>query len=170
MSALGGAHLHSRGGEHDDRRVLRYLVPAGLGVSLVAMIVVIATSVGGSSSGSGNSLAAAGRNLPYYWTVRRGETYSQIAKRTGLSVDQLNRLNPNTDPRSLVPGERLELRLRPVPPRPTRLGPRFWTLHSGESFGSIAAKTGQSIVTLEQLNPGLKSTTLQPGDRVRLRP
>jgi LysM repeat protein len=39
----------------------------------------------------------------------------------------------------------------------------------GESFGSIAAKTGQNIVKLERLNPRLKPTTLQPGDKVRLR-
>jgi LysM repeat protein len=40
----------------------------------------------------------------------------------------------------------------------------------GESFGLIAAKTGIGIDKLEQLNPRLKPTTLQPGDRVRLRP
>jgi LysM repeat protein len=40
----------------------------------------------------------------------------------------------------------------------------------GESFGSIAAKTGINLAKLEQLNPRLKPTTLRPGDRVRLRP
>jgi LysM repeat protein len=40
----------------------------------------------------------------------------------------------------------------------------------GESFGSIAAKTGINLAKLEQLNPRLKPTTLQPGDRVKLRP
>jgi LysM repeat protein len=40
----------------------------------------------------------------------------------------------------------------------------------GQSFGSIAAKTGINILTLEQLNPRLKPATLWPGDRLRLRP
>jgi len=40
----------------------------------------------------------------------------------------------------------------------------------GESFGSIAAKTGINLATLEQLNPRLKRASLKPGDRVRLRP
>ncbi len=170
MSALGGSHLDSSGGERDDRRVLRYLIPAALVVLLVAMIVVIASSTGGSQAGSAGSRPADGGKLPLYWTVRRGQTYAQIAKKTGLSIAQLNALNPSTDPRSLLPGRRLKLRLDSPVPHPKPLGPRFWTVRSGQSFGSIAAKTAQSIVTLEHLNPQLKATTLQPGDQVRLRP
>jgi hypothetical protein len=44
----------------------------------------------------------------------------------------------------------------------------FWTVRAGQSFGSIAAATKISIVTLEQLNPSLKPASVQPGDRVRL--
>jgi len=110
MSALGGSPLDSSGGERGDRRVLRYLIPAGLVVLLVAMIVVIASSTGGSQGGSSSagSRAADGGKLPLYWTVRRGQTYAQIAKKTGLSVAALKTLNPSTDPRSLVPGQRLK--------------------------------------------------------------
>jgi LysM repeat protein len=52
-------------------------------------------------------------------------------------------------------------------PRPP--SPRYWTITAGESFGSIAAKTGIDITKLEELNPRLHPTTLQVGDRVRLR-
>jgi LysM repeat protein len=151
-------------------RVLRYLVPAALATLLAAMIVVVVTSVGGSGTGSrsARSRHAAVRKLPAYWTVRPGETYSQIARKTGLTIDQLEQFNPYTDPRSLVPGQRLKLSLHPRS-RPGRRGPRFWAVRRGESFGLIAAKTGISIVTLERLNPRLKPATLQPGDQVRLR-
>jgi LysM domain len=37
------------------------------------------------------------------------------------------------------------------------------------TLGPIAAKTGTNLDTLEQLNPQLKPTVLQPGDRVLLR-
>jgi hypothetical protein len=47
--------------------------------------------------------------------------------------------------------------------------PRYWTIQTGESFGSIAAKTGIDITKLEELNPKLHPTTLQVGDRVRIR-
>jgi LysM repeat protein len=43
-------------------------------------------------------------------------------------------------------------------------------VRSGQSFGSIAAHTGVNPTKLEALNPRLKPTTLQPGDRIRLRP
>ena len=39
-------------------------------------------------------------------------------------------------------------------------GPRFWTVRTGQSFGSVAAHTGINITKLEALNPKLKPTTL----------
>jgi LysM repeat protein len=39
----------------------------------------------------------------------------------------------------------------------------------GQSFSSIAAKTGHSISALQRLNPHLKATALQPGQRMKLR-
>ena len=42
-------------------------------------------------------------------------------------------------------------------------------MRTGQSFGSIAARTGRSIEWLRRLNPKLKPSELQPGDRVRLR-
>jgi LysM repeat protein len=146
-------------------------VPAGLVVALVATGVMIASSLGRSdaSSDATGAGAAAARRLAPYWTVRAGQTYAQIAQRTGLSVDQLVTFNPYVDPTSLVPGQRIKLRLHPPPPPPKRLGPRYWTVRAGESFGSIAARTGHRLATLRRLNPHLEPTTLQPGDRVRLR-
>ena len=71
-----------------------------------------------------------------------------------------------------MPGQRLNLWLHPPTPRPKPmpLGPLYWTVRPGQSFGSIAAKIGVNMLTLEQLNPRLKPATLSPGDRVRLRP
>ena len=115
---------------------------------------------------SGHALA---RRLPAYWTVRSGDTFTQISENTGLTIGQLEAYNPNTDPGALVPGQRLNLSPHPLgrPPKPP--GPMFWTVRSGESFGSIAAKTGINLATLEHLNLQLQPATLQPGDRVRLR-
>src|SRR5205085_1964747 len=109
------------------------------------------------------------RRLPPYWIVRPGNTLSQISVKTGLSVGQLEAFNPQIDPNNLLPGGRLNLWRHPPVPRPPPPGPMFWTVRPGESFGSIAAKTGINIVKLEELNPQLKPASLQPGDRVRLR-
>jgi len=154
--------------------VSRYLAPIVLAIAAAAVIAVVLSAPGQSGHASGGARAshAAVRRPPPYWIVRPGDTLMEIAARTGVSVAQLQAFNPDVDPIALVPGERLKLWLHPPKPSPTPvpLGPLYWTVRSGESFGSIAAKTGINIVTLEQLNPGLKSTAFWPGDRVRLRP
>ena len=153
-------------------RIPRLLAPAALAALLAAIIVVVVTFPGssGTHSRSENSPRATIPGLAPYWTVRPGDTYGQISQKTGLSIAQLQAFNPDTDPNNLLPGQRLNLWLHPPPPRPKPLGPRSWTVRPGESLGSIAAKTGINLTKLEQLNPRLKTTTLQPGDQVRLRP
>jgi LysM repeat protein len=115
--------------------------------------------------------AASHRRLPPYWTVRPGDTLGEIAARTGLSVALLQAYNPNANPLALTPGERLNLwRTPPQPKKPKAkpLGPTFWVVKPGQSFGSIAASTGIDITSLEQLNPQIKPSSIQAGDRVRL--
>jgi LysM repeat protein len=152
-------------------RIARFLAPAAL-AALVAAVVLIVThppGTGGTQPNAVKGRHTTVRRLPPYWTVHPGDTLTEISVKTGLSINQLEAYNPNTDPTNLVPGQRLLLWRHPPAPRPKPPGPLFWTVKPGESFGSIAAKTGISIVTLEQLNPHLKPATLQPGNRVRLR-
>jgi LysM repeat protein len=167
MTAVNGADPGTSGVRHDPRW-MRYVLPAGLGALVVAMLVAIAASLGGSEPAPGAGTTVS-RRLPPYWTVHPGESYSLIAEKTGLSVDQLETFNPYTNPQTIRPGQRLKLRLHPPPPRPKPKGPMFWTVRTGQSFGSISAKTGHSIDRLRRLNPRLKATELQPGDRMRLR-
>jgi LysM repeat protein len=154
-------------------RIGRFLAPVALLAVIGAVLVVALTPIGrpAQHAVSARSAHASVRRLPVYWTVRPGDTLTLIATKTGLSITQLEAFNPALDPSSIAPGQRLLLRRHPplehAAPRP--LGPRFWTVKPGESFGSIAAKTQISIVTLEHLNPKLKPAALQPGDRVNLR-
>lgn len=152
----------------------RYLAPLGLVALAAAIAVLIIASPGRVSPPHARHHRAArshapARRLPPYWTVHPGDTFGQIAARTGLPVAALERLNPNVDPQALLPGERLNLWRHPPRPRPKPLGPRFWTVRPGQSFGSIAAHTGINLTALERLNPHVKPATLQPGERVRLR-
>ena len=153
-------------------RISRYLAPAALLGVLAAIVVVLASpprTVGTQGRAAGTTHTSA-RRIPPYWTVHPGDTYGQIAAKTGLTIAQLEAFNPHADPNRLQPGQRLNLWSHPPAPRPKLPGPRFWTVRTGQSFGSIAAHTGINITKLEALNPKLKPTTLQPGDRVRLRP
>lgn len=150
------------------RRRIAYLILTGLGILLVATIVVVVTSLSGTDRSSSPANAAASK-LPPYWVVRRGDTYAQIADKTGLTVEQLETFNPYTDPRAITPGRRLKLRLHIPRPAPKPKGPRYWTVRRGQTISSIARKTGHAIIRLQQLNRNLKPTALQPGDRLRLR-
>ncbi len=151
--------------------IARFFGPAALATVLAATAVVVVNAAHNSpvpphSAGSRHAI----EHLPPYWTIRPGDTLTEISIKTRLTIAQLEAFNPNADPNGLFPGERLNLWRHPPVPRPKPLGPRFWTVRSGESFGSIAAKTGINIVKLQELNPQLKPSTLQPGDRVKLRP
>lgn len=166
MTVQFAAATKRRGG------ITRYLAPAALAALVAAVVLVVVSSprIPATPSHPAGSQHATVRRLAPYWTVAPGDTYATISAKTGRSISQLEALNPYADPYGLVPGEHLKLLLHPPPPRPRPLGPRFWTVRPGESFGLIAEKTGINLAKLEQLNPRLKPTTLQPGDRVRLRP
>ena len=161
------ADPRGRGVHHDDPVDLHYVIPAILAALFVAIIVAVLLSLGGS--GTPPVAAGATAKLPPYWTVHSGDSYVSIARKTGLTVDQLETFNPYTNPSAITPGQRLKLRLHVPKPKPKPKGPRFHTVRTGESFGSIAAKTHHNIDTLQRLNPKLRPTELQPGARIRLR-
>jgi LysM repeat protein len=45
---------------------------------------------------------------------------------------------------------------------------RTYTIQSGDTLGSIAAKTGTSVARLQQLNPGIDPSALQVGEKIRV--
>ena len=50
-------------------------------------------------------------------------------------------------------------------------GPRHvrrYTIKSGDTLASIAAKTGTSVARLVQLNPGIDPTALSVGEKIRV--
>lgn len=45
----------------------------------------------------------------------------------------------------------------------------FYTVQTGDTFGTIAAKVGISVERLQSLNPGVSSNALQVGQRLRIK-
>jgi LysM repeat protein len=45
---------------------------------------------------------------------------------------------------------------------------RTYTVQSGDTFASIAAKEGTTVARLEHLNPGVDPTTLRIGETIRV--
>ncbi len=48
-------------------------------------------------------------------------------------------------------------------------GAEYTTVQSGDTFGSIAGRSGTSVAELEGLNPGVSSNSLQVGQRIRVK-
>jgi LysM repeat protein len=172
VSTLPHLSRTTPGGDPDSRRNALYLSVLGLSVLLLAVIVVAATTLTGpgAATTAERSRAQQLAKLPSHWKVHTGDSYGSIALKTGLTVEELERFNPNVNPGAIVPGQRLKLRLKVPAATSRRLGPLVHTVRAGETFESIAAKTRHSAIRLQQLNPKLDAGTLQPGDRVRLRP
>lgn len=61
------------------------------------------------TSTSGTETAAASAE-PRTYTVKAGDTLGMIAEQTGVSLSELQELNPDLDPQSLTVGDRIRLR------------------------------------------------------------
>ncbi len=87
-------------------------------------------------------------------TVGRGETLSEIASMYGTSSSALARLNGLANPNRIVAGARLK-----VPSGTSTPAATSYRVRSGDTLGSIAARTGTTIAALvaanELRNPNL---------------
>lgn len=116
-------------------RPSRWLAPLALLAAVAAVFAVVSTSTGGGEgdagpaattaqrSGdaradrspndetSGEGTATAPRTTPARrtYTVRPGDTLARISERTGVSVEELQELNPGIDPNSLTVGRKIKL-------------------------------------------------------------
>jgi LysM repeat protein len=96
----------------------RVLAVTALVVAFVVAIVAISGSVGGvdsNDSGTGKHGGKAAhktqpKQVPATYEVKSGDTLIAIAHRMGISVAQIEELNPEVDPQILVAGEQLKLR------------------------------------------------------------
>jgi LysM repeat protein len=91
-------------------------------VTAVALVAVLSSSSGKSTSPSGSGGAKPAKTKPAAtkakttsrtkarrYTVKTGDTPSSIAESTGVPLDKLLELNPDVDPQALSPGQRLKL-------------------------------------------------------------
>ena len=106
------------------RSPARFLAPLALVAVAIALFMVVSSSLNdpgesGTSSGqnTGNKPAASAtaegkkqKKGPRRYTVKPGDTPSSIAEKTGVPLDEILRLNPDLDPQTLAPGQRIKLR------------------------------------------------------------
>jgi len=108
---------------------IRLIAPASLALFAVVFLIVVIASLSGGDDQSATSSerpAAASerrdtrerdrttqpeqRGNPRFYVVKPGDNLASIAQRTGVSLEELQTLNPELDPQGLVSGQRVRLR------------------------------------------------------------
>jgi len=105
-----------------ERSPARYVAPLALAGAVTATIIVIdhsgrsshhatapATAVRAARHARSRPATVRRQTRAHTYVVRSGDTLSEIATRTGVSVDRLQRLNPGLDPQALTPGATVKL-------------------------------------------------------------
>jgi D-alanyl-D-alanine carboxypeptidase/D-alanyl-D-alanine-endopeptidase (penicillin-binding protein 4) len=103
--------------------------------------------------------------------VRRGENLTVIARRYGVTLNDLIAANGGISPRSLQAGA--ELRIPPAEPGAApseRTDPQRHRVRPGENFTVIAREYGVALNDLLDANPDVSPRTLQAGRWIRIPP
>ena len=101
------------------RSPARFLAPLALVAFGVALFMIVQSSQTGSDETESPNRATGAqptataepqRRGPRRYRVKEGDTPSSIAEKTGIPLEDILRLNPDLDPQTLRPGQRIRLR------------------------------------------------------------
>jgi LysM repeat protein len=138
------------------------------GISNPDLVMVGQRLVVGGTSRTAAAPASALPTAPY--TVKSGETLSEIAARFGTSTDRLIQLNRISDPNLVVTGTRLAIPGRPSSSSAGSGGsrPGQHVVQPGENLSTIAERYGMSVDRLIAINNISDPDTVWAGSRLRL--
>ena len=100
------------------RSPARFLAPLALVAFILALVMILQGSKGdqgGDTPSSSSQPAATATASPKpkhrrkVYVVKPGDTPSGIAEKTGVSLEQLEKANPDLDPQLLAPGQRIKI-------------------------------------------------------------
>jgi len=97
-------------------------------------------------------------------TVRRGESLAAIARRYGVTTEEIQRANRLSAP-ALQVGQVLKIPA-PRPPSPEVHGRGLYAVQAGDTLSSIARKHKMSLARLLALNALSADAALHPGQRL----
>lgn len=106
-----------------------------------------------------------------FYRIEPGDTFFLIARRLGVSVDDLIALNPNANPYDLEVGSVICIPLErgiPVGRIPPCDSGLYWVIAPGDTLYNIAGTLGISVDVLYELNPGIDPLNLKLGDSLCL--
>lgn len=106
---------------------------------------------------------AKGYEKEMIYTVKPGDTLSDIAKKYGVNINSIEYVTPIVNKELIMIDQRLYI---PVVKKPER---KYHTVKSGDNLWKIAGQYGLSVSVLTKLNTQLKNPDLiQVGDKIWL--
>ncbi len=111
---------------------------------------------------------------PATYTVKAGDSIDRIARKTGVPVSTLTKLNGLKADSIIHPGQSIKLpgnsEVASKPPVKAATGPeiRTHTVQSGETYYKIALKYGVSVDDLIAANPNINHKALRVGQKINV--
>ena len=99
------------------------------------------------------------------YDVKSGDTLFGIAKKFGMAVEDLKKLNPEVNPKKMEIGDRVIVKApaeRPAPPPNSS----SYYIQSGDTFEKLAKNYGVPTKTILGLNPNIEPEKLVEGQRI----
>ena len=121
------------------RDLARYAAPAAFLVAITILVVLVHSAL---SSGGGGRDDDRG---PAATTTHRTTTHATTTKKQATTASSTTTTSTTT------------------------AGAQYYTIQSGDTFGSIAAAEGTTIGALEQLNPDVNPNALSVGQQIRIK-
>jgi len=135
---------------------------------LTLMIIAMPAAAGTHGARPGHHAKSSSATVH---SVRKGETAGRIAAANGLSVAQLQALNPGRNLAKLSIGTKLHIAARTAARKPVAApSPDGATavLEKGQTLYALAKANGVSVQDLMAANPGLNPRRLRPGTVLQL--
>ena len=110
-------------------------------------------------------------NHPRSYSVRSGDTLSEIAEAHGIALSSLLTANPGTDPLRLRIGKNLAIPSASQAAQFTaqaRAQARSYTIKSGDTLSQIAERYGLGLSQLMSANPGINPERMRIGKKITI--
>ena len=112
------------------------------------------------------------------YTVVKGDTFSGIAKKSGVTVKAIKEANPGVDPTKLKVGQKLVLPASATPPAAApsaaaaapvgaASNEQVYTVKSGDTLTKIATHLGTTVKAIRAAN-SLKTDKIKVGDKLKV--
>ncbi|MDW8067258.1 MAG: LysM peptidoglycan-binding domain-containing protein [Aquificaceae bacterium] len=102
------------------------------------------------------------------YTVRKGGKLEHVSKATGISLKELERLNPELKGKWLNPGTQVKVPVQKASREVKEEKHDVYVVKRGARLKDVARVTGVPLKELERLNPELKGKFIKAGTKVKI--